>query len=69
VVWTTRFSGEGGLILGVDGRMLFDLDGCPFMAMKPTAQRAGKAPDPVVVDPKHYTVEVENEIFHVHWPP
>ena len=31
------------------------------MATKAIRQRADKAADPVAVDPKHYTVEVENE--------
>ncbi len=35
------------------------------MATKPAQQRAAKAPDPVAVDPKHYTVEVENEKVRV----
>ena len=35
------------------------------MATKAVRQRAGKAPDPVAVDPKHYTVEVENEKVRV----
>jgi len=35
------------------------------MASQPTPQPAVKAPDPVVVDPKHYTVELENERVRV----
>ena len=35
------------------------------MATKAVRKRAGKAPDPVAVDPKHYTVEVENERVRV----
>ncbi len=37
------------------------------MASQPTPQPAAKptAPDPVVVDPKHYTVEIENEKVRV----
>jgi hypothetical protein len=37
------------------------------MASQPTPQPVAKptAPDPVVVDPKHYTVEIENEKVRV----
>src|SRR6266478_9035403 len=35
------------------------------MATQPTAQPAPARTDPVRVDPKHYTVEIENEIVRV----
>ena len=66
-----------GLILGVAGRMLVPMKRGSCMVSKPTAQPAGTkakakptAPDPVVVDAKHYKVELENErVLHIKYGP
>jgi quercetin dioxygenase-like cupin family protein len=52
-----------GLILGVAGRMLVPLKGGHSMAQT-KAQKVTHA-DPVKVDSKHYTVELENEKVRV----
>src|SRR6266487_1044283 len=52
-----------GLILGMGGRMLFPLKGGHSMA-EAKAQKVAHA-DPVKVDAKHYTVEMENEKVRV----